>query len=899
MRRLGTIWLWLRSLFRRRAAEADLDDELRFHLERTIEENIASGLVPEEARRQALLDLGGPEQVKESCREACGTYFLEAPLRDFRYALRVLRKSPGFASIAILTLALGIGANTALFGLLDALVLRDLPVWQPSRLVEVETFDPRERETGPLSLAMYEGIARGQRVFSNFSGTLSDAYLNVQANGWLGPGDVSLVSGEFYSMMGVRPALGRLIGPSDVNLMGGVAARIAVLGYSFWQRRYGGSPSAIGKIVKVAGVPFTIVGVAPKGFTGTSVEMQPEVTIPLSAAPVVGVVKSLNTRHFLWITAFGRLKPGVSLAQSRTDLQAIWPAVRQASLPSGESTAGREHFFSFRILVRSVAHGTESMLRSKYGKPLEILMVIAGLILLLACANLAGLMLARWAARDHEMAVKLALGAGGASIARQMLAEGILVAGAGACAGIALAWAAGQSLVALITEGYTMPVVITGRPDARALGFAIALAIFTGVLVGIAAAWHATRQDPMQALHSGPRTIGATGRLGKLLVALQLALAMVLLSCAGMLIRSLVDLETVKTGYQAKHVLIAQLAPRPGKHATVNGDVYWPTLLRRIAQLPGVVSASASDYTPGAGGAWKPAVSPARKGSKVSFLAPDVGLSPRFFRTLGMHIVVGRDFSWSDTKNSPRVAIVSQSLANRLFPNGDAIGRHIRIVPSLRNQPLEIVGVVSDARLFNARSADLLAVYTPLTQGRSFDPYATIEVRTAGSPLGLGQPVRRAAGPEGHEYVLSFQTLDEVRSHAALSQRLTAMLSGFFGGLGLLLAAIGLFGLISYDTKRRTREIGIRMALGADAASVRGMILRQAGLLTALGLGVGLIGALAATHLIAAMLFGVGPDNVSTLLSTSAVFLGVVLLAAYLPAHRAMRVDPNVALRHE
>lgn len=900
MRRLGTIRIHFRSLFRRRAAEGELDDELRFHVDRTVEQNLARGMTPEEARRQALIELGGVEQVKEECRHARGTYLLEAVTRDIRYSIRVLRKSPGFAVIAILTLALGIGANIAIFSLLNALVLRDLPVWQPSRLVEVETFDPRQGQPGPLSLPMYEGIAHAQQVFSHLSGELTGVNLNVEANGWLGLGHVSLVGGRFYSMLAARPAEGRLIGSSDVNLTEGTAAHVAVLGYGFWRRRYGGSPSAIGKIVEVAGVPFTIIGVAPKGFTGTSIDVEPQVTIPLAAAPLAGVVKGLATRHYLWITVIGRLKPGVSLAQARANIQAVWPAVREKALPSGESESGREHFFRLRILVRSAAHGTESSLRERYAKPLEILMGIAGLILLLACANLAGLMLAKWSAREHEMAVRLALGAGGASVVRQMVAEGILLAGAGACSGIALAWVASNALVVWITEGYVVPVVIHGRPDARVLGFAAALAILTGVLVSLASAWQATHQNPMRALHSGPRTIGSQGRLGKMLVTLQLAMAMVLLCCAGMLIRSFAGLETLKAGFRARHVLVAQLSPRSEDHATVSNDVYWPVLLQHLAHLPGVVSVSASDIVPAAGRVWKLSVSPAGSGPRIDRLASNVAISPGFFRTLGMRTVAGRDFSWRDTRDTPLVAIVSQSLARSLFPNGDAIGRRIRLVPTFRDRQLKIVGVASDGRLFGPRDPNPSIVYTALAQDRSFDQWGNVEIKAAGPPLGVREPVRRAIEATGHEYAFSLQPLDEVRSRAALGQGIAATLSGFLGGLGLLLAAIGLFGLVSYETKRRTREIGIRMVLGAEPASLRWMILRQAGFLTVLGLGAGLIGALVAVRAIAGMLFGVGPYDLPTLLSASAALVGVALLAAYLPARSATREGPTMtALRHE
>ncbi len=819
---------------------------------------------------------------------------------EVRYAVRRLARSPGFTAAAIVSLALGIGANTAIFTLLNALVLRDLPVSEPNRLVEIHDIEVRTGQVEPLNLPMFLGLARDQKVFSEFCGELDNGAYQVKANGWMGLSEVTLVSGGFFAVLGARPALGRLLNPGDVNLPEGPAQHVAVLGYGFWQRRFGGDPGAIGKIVEVEGAPFTVVGVGPKGFQGTSMEIAPEVMIPLTAASAVmgGAFSDLDARHILWITGVGRLEPGATPAEAQADLETVWPAILKAALPPDENAGGRKNFLARRLVVRSGARGDANQLRTQFTRPLEILMGISGLILLLACANLGGLMLARAAARDQEMSVRKALGAGGWRLARQMMLEGILVASLGACAGIAMAWASTRALVAAITANFRVEPTIHLRPDARVLAFTIVLAIGAGVLFSLAPAWRATRRGAIEALRSGPRTASGTGKLGKLMVVIQLALAMVVLTCAGLLIRSFIELIRVKTGYASRGVLVARLAPFPGDKAKLSNDAYWGGVIRRIEALPGVDSA-AMGTVPGTGPGpeYKPSVAPSESPPDSGILSSYAEVSPGFFRTIGMSVIAGRDFSWSDTPAMPRVAIVSRSLAERLFPAGNAIGQFLRIGPDPRLQKVEIVGVASDARLFNARDPSLLAVYISITQDKEFDRWTAIEARTTGSPLMPAGPIREALAAAGHEYPLGFETLDHVRAQAQIDERITALLSGFFGGLGLLLAAVGLYGLVSYHVALRTPEFGIRMALGAESGHVRGIVLRETAALAAMGLGIGLLGGFAASRLIAGMLFGVGSHDATTLAVVAVLFLVVALVAGYLPARRAMRIEPHAALR--
>jgi predicted permease len=820
-------------------------------------------------------------------------------MHDVRYGLRMLAKKPGFTTAAVVTLALGIGANTAIFSLLNAVMLRKLPVRQPDQLVELFTRD-RSGRTGQLSFPLFEEIERRQRVFSGMFAWWGDGVFNVEANGVLSQGDIYAVTGDFYSELGVTPLLGRLLTPADVNLHGGSPAAVAVLGCGFWQRYYGGDATVLGKTVRIEGIPFTVVGVTRQGFRGMGLASAPDVTIPLFTRLRGGKPEKLYTSASFWVGATGRLKNGVTLAQARAQIGSFWQAALEETLPSDYNAQQRAEYLGTNPDPESAANGIDWFLRAHFTRPLYFLAGIAGLILLIACVNLASLMLARAAGRTHEMGVRVALGASGGRLARQLLTESVLLSALGAAVGFVLACWGSVALKNFVTRGYLVPSALNVNPDLRVLGFTAALAILTGILFGLAPVWQLARRSPAGVLQEDSRRLGnPPGRFGKGLISIQVALSLVLLMAAGLFIRSLEKLNSVDPGFQTQSVLDIQLFARPHGYENLDNLSYYSELLGRVSRLPGVAGAALSHFRPAGGYEWQEPVSASSSPTGPGTQAGLAWVSPGFFETLGIRLLSGRDFNWQDNAHSPRVATLSQSLAGRLFPSGDAIGRRINIGAEPEWQNVEVVGIVTDTHLYDVRSGNTSTVYVDALQAEDFAHWSSLEVRAMGNPMGVAAAARNAVDGLGHEYVLMMRTLAQVKDQALLNERLTAMLSELFGGLALLLVATGLYGLMAYNVAQRTREMGIRMALGAPQASILWMVLRETLILIIIGLGIGIPCALMAAKLIAHMLFGLSPHDPLTL---GAVLLALILataVAGYIPARRATKVDPMVALRYE
>jgi predicted permease len=883
---------------RRERMLEDLDQDIRDHVERETQDNIERGMSPEEARYAALRRFGNVTRVKEETREVWSFVWLEQLLQDIRYGLRMLPKSRGFSTAAVLTLALGVGANTAIFSLINALILRELPVREPGRLVQIATMDPA-RHWGGVSLPMFQEIERQQQVFSGMFGWLGDGGIfNVEINGEHMTGDIWAVTGNFYSVLGVAPYLGRLIAPDDVDLHGGTAPQAAVLGYQFWQRRFGGDPAVIGKTVRIEDHPFTIVGVTRKWFTGMTVGASPDITVPLNARPLIEEGRGLDDRSSRWVSVAGRLKEGTTLGQARAQIAALWPGVQAETAPTGLSTEQRTDFFSTHIEIDSAARGHEGFLRSHYTQPLYVLQGLAGLVLLISCVNLANLMLARAAARSHEMGTRIALGATRPRLTRQLLTESLLLSVAGSTLGLALAYWGSRMLANSIWFGL-VPLTIDFSPDLRILAFTVGVAVLTGILFGLVPAWRATSQDPLSVLQGTARDSGGrSGKAAKLLICTQVALSVVLLAGAGLFVRTLSNLRSIRTGYQSRGVLLVQLFPQSGPQKNTDGEVFYLELIARISRLPGVQSASLSDFRPSWGirrveSVW--AEPTASRDSKVDFAV----VSPQFFETLGMSLIEGRAFNLRDNARSPQVAILSQTLAQELFPSGDAIGQLIRIGSGPEHRNVQVVGIVSDARISDVHSAELGAVYMSFLQEMSDAPWFTLEVRTRRDPEAIARPVRREIERLGHEYALWTKTLIDLNEVALSHERVVARISVFFGALALLVTSVGLYGLMSYVVRGRTHEIGIRMALGAQRKDVGGMVLRETILIVLVGVAIGVPCALAATRVFASMLFGLSPSDPVTLTLVALTLLLVGTAAGWLPARRAMRTDPMVALRYE
>jgi predicted permease len=822
---------------------------------------------------------------------------------DIRHGLRLLSKSKMFTVVATVSLALGIGANTAVFSLINALILRGLPVRAPERLVVLTTSSP-VGERNRFAVPVFREIEKQQQVFSSVYGWWGDAVFNIDANGTLSRGDVWAVTGAFYSGLGVSPQTGRLIAPEDVQLEKGIPGDVAVIGYNLWQKAYGRDPAVIGKSVRVEGVPFHIIGVTPKGFTGMGIATEPDVTIPLTAQPVVSDTKSskLNDPRWSGLEVGGRLKDGISLAHARAQLRTLWPGLKSTALAPDSTEKEAAAFTASRLEVKSAAHGIDSDLREQFGRPLYIMIGATGLILLIACINLANLMLGRAGARRHEMAVRRALGAGSWQIMRQLLTESVLLSFLGATAGLVFAYWSTGWLARFITQLYVIPVALNVSPDARVLIFTFLATIITGIFFGLAPGWQSTRFEVAD-LQQGSRISGRRPvKLGGLLISAQVALSVILLIGAGLLLRTVNKLRSVDAGFRSNGVLAVKLSAVPAGYKNIDNNTYYPDLIRRLSALPGVRNASIANIQPGGGSEWVQSVStlPSSGGTGNDNVQAGLAVvSPGFFETLGMSLLEGRDVEWKDTPQQPRVAIVSRRLAHRLFHSEDAIGRRIRIGNDPARQEIQVVGIVSDARLANIRDPNALAVYLPFLQEPKYIHSNSLEINTGGDPSAIAKAVRHEIESLGHEYPTRILTLLEVRDRALLRERVLAILTTFFSILALLLAAIGLYGLLSYAVARRTREIGVRMALGASKTTIFGMILRDTFLLVVVGLFIGIFGALAISRVVAHMLFDVAPWDPVTLLVVIATLIIIAAVAGSVPARRAARLNPIVALREE
>jgi len=806
-------------------------------------------------------------------------------LQDLKYGLRQLRRNPGFTAVAVLTLALGIGANTAIFSLLDALLLRNLPVQQPERLVELSVV--RRGDKIMFSYPMFREIERGQKVFSGLIGWSFGGGTNVELHGEVFRAEERSVSRNYYSVLGTTPLLGRLITSEDKE-----TSPVAVISYEFWQHRFGGAPDAVGREITIDGAPYTIVGVTRKWFTGMAKGEGPDITTPM---------KSDDNRAMLWVFITGRLKHGITVEQARAQLQSFWPEVLQATVSTKTPGLRRNLFLSMGLDISPAATGVNQRLRSQFTRPLYVLMGIVGLILLAACVNLASLLLARAASRSHEMSVRAAMGATRWTLARQVLTESFTLSACGAMLGLVFAYWGSRLLVALMTEGSLTPIMLDLRPDWRVLLLTASVAVLAGILFGLAPAWQSSHENPASMLQQTSRGLtSATGMLGRMLIVTQVALSLVLLLGAGLLVRSFQKLCSVNLGFEKENVLQFDLAPRPGAYQDLNANNYHRQLAERISNLPGVDSFGFSDVAMGGGPNWKDMASPVSEAPSpnTGVMAYGAMITPGFLRTLGVSLIRGRDFDWTDDKHHPYVAIVSRSLAARLFPSGDALGRRIRFsfMPEMQN--LQIIGVVDNARFLDLHVAAPSAIYLPALQSVS-GAWEHLFVRTRRAPGTLARVVENEINSLGRDYPLGVKTMDEEVSQALVEDRAVVMLSSFFGGLALLLASIGLYGLMSYSVSRRTREIGIRAALGAGRTNLVLLVLREALALLLVGVAIGIPSALAANRLIASMLFGVSPGDLSTIAAVSLLLFASAAFAGYLPARRASRTDPMVTLRYE
>jgi predicted permease len=819
---------------------------------------------------------------------------MPAMLQDLRYALRAIGRSPGFAAIAILSLALGIGANTAIFSLIDSLILKTLPVSHPEQLLQV-TMTGSAYFTNPI----WEQIRDRQDIFSGAFAYGGDSF-NLAAGGEARNVRGNYASGQFFSTLGLHAIAGRTFTMAD-DQRG--CPGTAVLSHGFWQREYGGRGDVLGRNISLNNHPFEILGVLAPGFTGMDVGAETDVYVPLCAEKIVrGEFSALDKRSSWWLRVLARPKPGVSAAQATARLKILSPAVYDATVPPRWKAEQQEAYRKNSLSALPAANGL-SNIRKQYRQALLVLMAIVAVVLLIACANVANLLLARGAARQKEIAVRIALGSGRGRLVRQLLTESAVLSFSGAVLGIVFAQWGARVLVGFLSSRASQ-VFLDLSIDWRVLAFTAGVSILTALLFGLAPAWRSSAVNPQSAMKANARGVieGAKFGMGKSLVVAQVALSLLLVVGAGLMLSTFFRLENLDAGFDREHVLIIDVNVRAAKLAREQRVAELRDMLERLRALPGVRSASASNMTPVSGSFWNEDLeiegytAKGRDDTLVYFNA----VSDRYFETLGMDLVAGRDFNTHDTAESPKVAIVNQTMAKKYFAGQNPIGKRYRAEEGKEMGPwTEIVGVVRDSKYGSLRENILPSAFVSANQDD--DPMFgyDFELRSAGRPSALIPAAKSAIGEVNRDASLQFKTLAVQVEESLARERLLATLSGFFGFLALALATIGLYGVMSYNIARRRNEIGIRMALGAAQSRVLRMVLREVALLIAMGLAIGLLAVVGTTRFVENFLYGMKANDPWTLAAAAAVLALAAALAGFLPARSASRLDPMNALREE
>ncbi len=877
-----------RGLFGDQRADRELDDEIEMHLRLLTERYVRQGMTKAEATSAARRQFGNVTLLQEASREMRGIRSIETIFQDLRYGLRMLRTHKALTAVAVFSLALGIGANTAIFSLIDAVLLKMLPVERPEQLYFIQNHRTRQQEgIDPAPpYPCYERFLNRQQSFSDLAVFVNPFNIRVTIDGQIDEPTGQYVSGNYFSLLGINTVLGRTLSPADDAMTDGI---MAVISYNYWIRRFGQNPAVIGKVVQISGKPVTIIGVTPPEFYGLDPSMAVDISLPIR----MEYAKSMANSGAWWFRAAGRLKPGIEVEHARVELDTIYK-----TFIADIGNSGALKYFD-RIELASASKGLNT-LRKQYSRPLLALMAIVALVLLIACANVANLLLARATARRKEFAVRLALGAGRLRLLRQMLTESLLLVSLGGLLGLLFARRGSAVLVNLL--GIEQGKFLVNPPlDYRVLLFTTAVSLLTGLLFGLAPALQAARIDPNPTLKDSAGTTRIGGLLvGKSLVVAQVGISLLLLVGAGLFLRTLHNLKNVDAGFQRDGVMMMSVKPAENVYRGTQLSSLWKDLLARVERLPGVRSASLSDRIPLSGGSLGiavkvPGFTPSSDQDRIISLNQ---VSPRYFQTFGIALLSGRVFADSDNETAPKVALLNESAARFYFGDRNPIGEQITIIHKIRDY--QIVGVVKDSRYQKLREPDARMIYLPIRQ--PLDPLGglALAVRADDRPTELVNPIRNEARAAGSDILLTnIATLSEQVDRTLAQERSIATLSLIFGLLALLLAAIGLYGVMSYDVARRTHEIGVRMALGASARRVVQLVMRETLGWVVLGVTLGLGATLAATRWVESLLFGLKPRDPLTIGLAVLLLLAVAAVAGYLPARRAARVDPLVALRRE
>jgi predicted permease len=895
----------LRNFLQPGRAERELTREVEAHLQLLQDDYTRRGMGVDEARRAAKRTYGGIEQAKELHRDERSWVWLEHFRQDVQFAIRTLSKSPAFSLTAIATLTLGIGANTAIFSLIDSVMLKTLPVSHPEQLMQVTMASRNIWGVNEpfVSNPIWEQFRGRQEIFSGlFAYAL--ARFNLSARGEARYVQGNYVSSRFFDTLGLLPVLGRTFTPADDQR--GCAAT-AVLSYGFWQSEYGGRSDIIGKTILLDNHPFEIVGAIGPGFSGVDVGRKSDIYAALCAEPIIGGESQkglLDSSAEGWLRVIGRPKPGLSINQVSAQLKALAGPIMRATLPPNIRPDQEEIYLKGTFGLQKAANGLSSI-RSKYRQTFIVLMVIVGVVLLIACGNVANLLLVRGASRQREIAIRMALGSVRGRLMRQLLTESMLLALTGALLGIVFARWGAQLLVSFLSSNVyrESKVFLDVTIDCRVLTFAVGVAIATGLLFGLAPAWRATRVDPRSAMKANSRRLTHGGRLhpGKVLVVFQVALSLVLVAGAGLLLATFVRLATLDPGFERDHVLLMNVGLSERTISPEQRSAIFTDLLHRLRAIRGVRSASSSETTPleGAVSAFYLQIddnSPARKRQLVCLNE----VSNNYFETLGTPILAGRDFDAHDILNSSKVVIVNESFAQSYFHGQNPIGRRYRAEHGDKiGDPVEIVGLVHNTKYLDLREDFRPTAYVAASQNTRARNTVTFELRAAASATALIRQAKSAVDTVYPDASLRFKTLAAQVDQSLSRERLLATLSGFFGALALLLATIGLYGVTSYSVARRRNEIGIRMALGAGQSRVLRMVLSELVILISIGLAAGFAASLGVTRFIASLLYGVKANDPTTLSLAAALLALVAATAGFVPARRASRLDPMDSLREE
>jgi predicted permease len=883
------------KIFRRKKFESEMDTELGFHIDAYVDDLVRSGMDRTEAGRRARVEFGAVEATKDECRQAWGWQRFDELRADLRYTLRGLRRNPTFSAIAILSLALGIGANAAIFGLVDAVMLRLLPVRDPGRLVFIQNVGTEGANGGP-PYPCFELLRGRARSFESMA-AFSPSSMGIDIDGRREQVRGVYVSGNFYSLLGIEPLAGRTLSAADDRTVeqGGPDGPVAVISRAYWRQRFGGIPSVIGRTIRLSNFSVTIVGIMPSGV----MSLEPGRPIDIAVPMMLSDPASLRDRGAWWLDIVARLKPGIRPERARAESDALFQSfMANIAISRDIRKLAFDH-----IELAPAGAGLDS-LRTRFSKPLTALLILAGLVLLAACVTVANLMLARATARQKEFAVRLAIGAGRGRLIRQGLTEALVLVGAGAALGAILALRGEAALAAYFAEGNNK-IALDLSLNGRVLLFTLAASLLTGVAFGLLPALRAVRVDPAAGMQASSRSVAGSRpslRLGRALVVLQVGLSMVLLAGAGLFIRSLRQLESVDLGFARQGILTMDVAPEP----TLFGSPQWLALqtqiLDRIRHLPGVQSAGWSTMTPLNGRDRGevldiPGFSPHTETDRHVHL---VSASPEYFGTLSMPILLGRTFTARDGAGAPKVAIVNETAARFYFGSADPIGRKV-VFATIPGAPVyEIVGVLKDAKHESLRGQPWRFLYVPIPQTVDRVNRLTLSVLCSSDAMALAAPaVKQVLAARSTLLITNISTVERQVQLSLMKERLVSTLSTGFGILALVLACIGLYGVLAYGVTRRTGEIGIRMALGATGGEMIWLILKEALFLAISGIALAIPPVLVLGRLARALLYGVDSFDLPAFAGAVLVLAVFAAAAGIVPARRAGRLDPMSALRCE